>query len=379
MRKIVSIKTNGCLINKSTQITVLMIVALFISTISVSTATETQPFMDMLTKNSPFPNILQEKKNVRFNRGISWDVRLNLSKLGGITDFVYFGEAPDANDGPPADDYDTIKQPPPTTNYIYAWFNDSLPFPYNLLERDYRQYPSDSKIWNLSVLWVPTHGTPPATITIAWDRTLLNMSEYDQIFILNESGVQIANMKVNDSFTFICPANTLQLFTINCQMDSTIPQLSNLTLLNSDPKDTDTVFGWENITVDATDDVAVSQVRINITYPDMHTENLSMIAFDEEGYYYNTTLTSVGIYCYFIWVIDTTSVSNMSSLNSYTKPANWDVNMDGVCNLLDVALVSLKWLQGGPLGWIREDITNDGTVNIIDVSALSTYWMQTWL
>jgi hypothetical protein len=103
-----------------------------------------------------------------------------------------------------------------------------------------------------------------------------------------------------------------------------------------------------------------------------------MIALDEEGYYYNTTLTSVGIYSYFIWVVDTTTVSNMSSLNSYTKPVNWDINMDGVCNLLDVSLISSEWLQVGSPGWIREDITNDGTVNIIDVSALAGHWLQTW-
>jgi hypothetical protein len=158
---------------------------------------------------------------------ITWDVRLNLSKSGGKTDFVYFGEAPDANDGPPADSYDTAKPAPPTKNYIRAWFNDSLPDPYDELERDYRYYPDNAKVWNLSVLWIPTSGSPSATITIVWDRTHLNMSEYDKVTLQNGSGVQVSNMRITGDFTFICPAYTPQLFIINCQVDTAPPQIIN--------------------------------------------------------------------------------------------------------------------------------------------------------
>ncbi|MCK5031059.1 MAG: hypothetical protein KAR64_06300, partial [Thermoplasmatales archaeon] len=38
------------------------------------------------------------------SRAIVWDVRLDMSEdLEGTSDYVVFGEAPDANDGPPAD------------------------------------------------------------------------------------------------------------------------------------------------------------------------------------------------------------------------------------------------------------------------------------
>jgi hypothetical protein len=238
MQKIMLIKPKRYSINKSAIFIILTIVTLFIGTFSLSNATETPQFRNILTQKSTFPNMLPENIKAQFDRDVTWDVRLNLSKLGGITDFVYFGEAPDANDGPPADAYDTIKPPAPIKNYIYAWFNDSLPAPYNLLERDYRQYPSDSKTWNLSVLWVPTGGTPPATITITWDRTLLNMSEYDQISLLNQSGVQVSNMKITNSFTFTCPANTPQLFTINCDMDTKPPQIINHSPENGETGDT---------------------------------------------------------------------------------------------------------------------------------------------
>ena len=161
-------------------------------------------------------------------------------------------------------------------------------------------------------------------------------------------------------------------------LTSAPPQISTIVLTNSNPKDINPVYGWENITVIVTDDVAVSQVRINITYPDTHKENISMIPSGGNSYYFNTTFTNAGTYNYFIWAIDTTSVRKTSSINSYIKPANWDINMDGVCNIFDVTLLSTKWLQVGAAGWIREDINNDGTVNIGDVSILSIYWMHTW-
>jgi hypothetical protein len=161
-------------------------------------------------------------------------------------------------------------------------------------------------------------------------------------------------------------------------LTSAPPEISSITLTNSNPKDTNPTYGWENITVTVTDDVAINQVRINITYPDMHKENISMINAGAGIYYYNTTFTSVGSYGYFIWVIDATSVSKTSSISSYAKPPNWDINMDGVCNIVDVTLLSTKWLQTGSHGWIREDINNDGTVNIADVSIASVYWMHTW-
>jgi hypothetical protein len=161
-------------------------------------------------------------------------------------------------------------------------------------------------------------------------------------------------------------------------LTSAPPQISNLVLTNSNPKDTNPVYGWENISVIVTDDVAVSQVRINITYPDMHKENISMIPCGGDSYYFKTTFTSVGTYSYFIWAIDTTNVRKTSSMNSYIKPPNWDINMDGVCNIFDVTLLSTKWMQTGAPGWIREDINNDGTVNIGDVSIVSIYWLQSW-
>jgi len=161
-------------------------------------------------------------------------------------------------------------------------------------------------------------------------------------------------------------------------LTSAPPEISNMVITNSIPKDIDPVYGWENITATVTDDVEVGEVRINITYPDMHTENISMINAGGGVYYYNTTFTSVGSYSYFIWAIDTNNIGKVSGVNSYTKPPNWDITMDGICNILDVSNISYNWLKTGAHGWIRADIDNNGVVNLLDVSVISLYWQHTW-
>jgi len=226
---------------KSILLTFFVLLPFFIGTFSMMGASVAPLGTNILTKTITFSSFISNDINHEINpitnRSIIWDVRLNLSKLGGKTDFVYFGEAPDANDGPPADSYDTVKPAAPTKNYIRAWFNDSIPSPYTELERDYRSHPSTTKVWNLSVLWVPAGGTLSATITIVWDRNLLNLSEYDQISLQNESGIQISNMKITSSYTFVCPANTPQLFTINCQIDTTPPEIINQSPVTGETSD----------------------------------------------------------------------------------------------------------------------------------------------
>ncbi len=160
-------------------------------------------------------------------KDITWSVRINLSKPAGKTDFVYFGEAPDAIDGPPADAYDTIKTSPSETSYIQAWLNDTLPAPYDKLERDYRHYPDSSKVWNLSVLWVPQSGSPPATITMTWNTLHVNSSEYDEVVVRNDTGGLVVNMRTSSSYIFICPANIPQHFTIIARVDTTPPEILN--------------------------------------------------------------------------------------------------------------------------------------------------------
>ncbi|GAI29134.1 unnamed protein product, partial [marine sediment metagenome] len=47
--------------------------------------------------------------------------------------------------------------------------------------------------------------------------------------------------------------------------DTTPPEISNVTITTSDPLDTDSPFGWENITCIVTDNVLVNQVKLVVT------------------------------------------------------------------------------------------------------------------
>jgi len=95
------------------------------------------------------------------------------------------------------------------------------------------------------------------------------------------------------------------------------PEISGVSVLISDPLDT--VIGWENISCTVTDNVDVDDVRLNITYPDYHTENLSMIK-SGDNYYYNTTLSDIGSYSYFIWANDTSDNANTSGVDAFVIP-----------------------------------------------------------
>ena len=150
---------------------------------------------------------------------IIWSVTLHCNESGGKYDDVTFGEAPDANDGPPPDSYDTVKPPASPAPYVRAWFNDNLPSPYTLLWGDYRHYPDTKKIWNLTVQWMPSSGSSPTTVTIHWDIDEFDDSEYDLIFLCTEQGTQLINMLVSNHYSFSCPAYVPQCFKIICEVN----------------------------------------------------------------------------------------------------------------------------------------------------------------
>jgi len=156
-------------------------------------------------------------------RDVIWDVTLSFIEPNGANDNVIFGEAPEANDGPPADSYDEPKPPSPPTPYIRVWFNDNLPEPYNLLSKDYRHHPDTSKQWNLSVQWVPSDYVTPTTVTISWNTTEVDNSEYNIVKLCNSTGSQLKNMVTESNYSFTCPAMTPQIFYIICQTNNTAP------------------------------------------------------------------------------------------------------------------------------------------------------------
>jgi hypothetical protein len=53
---------------------------------------------------------------------------------------------------------------------------------------------------------------------------------------------------------------------------------------------------------------------------------------------------------------------------------NWDVNGDGVANVLDMLLVGQRWDESGQTGWVLEDANEDGTVNVLDMIIIGQNW-----
>jgi hypothetical protein len=171
------------------------------------------------SNNNPvsFHHLFLNNETPSDNKAIQWDVRINFSETAGGNDYIYFGEAPDANDGPPADTYDVAKPPaPPMPPYIRAYLNDNLPVPYNNLWKDYRQYPDTQKTWNLSVQWAPEDGESPTTITMIWSPAQVGKSEYTTVNLCTNTGTMLKNMLVDNSYIFTCPAYVVQNFKIIC-------------------------------------------------------------------------------------------------------------------------------------------------------------------
>ncbi len=149
---------------------------------------------------------------------VEWELKLKFDEPGGKYDYVVFGETPDANDGLSPDSYDMPKPPAPMTPFIRAWLNDNLTEPYNLLIADYRKYPDIHKVWNLTVLWLPSDFNASTTINISWNTSNITNLEYDSIEMYRAGNSNpVTDILMDTKYSFICPANEAQHFQIICQ------------------------------------------------------------------------------------------------------------------------------------------------------------------
>jgi len=108
-----------------------------------------------------------------------------------------------------------------------------------------------------------------------------------------------------------------------------------------DPQD---AGGYVNISCNVTDNIAVDEVWVNITYPDSSYHNETML---EGSYYYNTSYTIIGTYNYFIWANDTNGNSNTSSVYDFA------IQQD---NTPPASITNLQNVTGGT--WINWTWTN---------------------
>jgi hypothetical protein len=53
---------------------------------------------------------------------------------------------------------------------------------------------------------------------------------------------------------------------------------------------------------------------------------------------------------------------------------DWDINMDGRTNVLDLVVIGQRWGETGPPGWIRADVNDDGVLNVLDIILVGQHW-----
>lgn len=163
-------------------------------------------------------------------------------------------------------------------------------------------------------------------------------------------------------------------------LDSAPPQISGVTRTNSNPLDTSPSFGWVNVSCTVTDNVAVSTVSLRIHRVSGSWNNVSMVARGAGQYYYRSTtaFSTAGNYTYFVQATDSSSNVNSSSTILFSMPANWDINSDGTCGILDFVVISNHYGENGALGWIREDADNNGLIQVLDMVNISNHYAESW-
>jgi hypothetical protein len=171
---------------------------------------------------SPCPSTVQAQ-----GKNISWECSLYGNETSGKVDYVVFGEAPDANDGSPADGYDVAKPPTPVAPYLRVHLKDNLPAPYTSLWRDYRRYSDSSKVWNLTIQWVPADEESSTDVILTWDPAKVDASEYSTVSLSTNTGIFLKNMLIDTIYRFSCPALLPQNFKIICTRSNTPPRTPN--------------------------------------------------------------------------------------------------------------------------------------------------------
>lgn len=146
---------------------------------------------------------------------VSWNVTLQITESSGAGNTIILGEAVDASNS--QDTYDMPVPPmPPQFPSIITWFETPFSIPFNKLLSEYKHYPSNHSVWNLSIVWSPVPGdNSTAVLTIHWDSSQVAKSPY-QSFLLYQNNTLLENMFTSTSYSF-STHGTLQHFQIICK------------------------------------------------------------------------------------------------------------------------------------------------------------------
>jgi hypothetical protein len=62
------------------------------------------------------------------------------------------------------------------------------------------------------------------------------------------------------------------------------------------------------------------------------------------------------------------------TINVIQYGENWDLNVDGNANVLDIVRVGQHWNENGLTAWIKEDTNEDGVINVLDMIVVGQHW-----
>ena len=142
--------------------------------------------------------------------------------------------------------------------------------------------------------------------------------------------------------------------------DNDNPQITDVSATPS----TQDVGGYVNITAVITDNIAIGEIFLNITYPDSSIQNFSITA-NKTGntYYCNKTYTTLGTYTYFIWVDDTSDNSVISTTNTFVIGEQTSPQISNITNTTSSPLDA-----NSSFGWINTTCDVTDNIAVYEVS-----------
>jgi hypothetical protein len=192
--------------------------------------------------------------------------------------------------------------------------------------------------------------------------------------------VEISSVGLTDESAYLTVSTVNDTVTI----DQSGPVVNSESIVHSDPLDTDPDYGWVYISCEATDAQGIDEVIVSVICPNASVIERSCSQGSGNTYYWNSSsggsmFTNAGNYSITITVTDSTGNDNTSSTLYLDLPENWDMNIDGICDLLDFVAVSNHYSEtNAQSGWIREDVDNNGEIAVLDLVMLSNDYESTW-
>ncbi|MDK2826172.1 MAG: hypothetical protein PWQ44_1352, partial [Methanolobus sp.] len=128
-----------------------------------------------------------------------------------------------------------------------------------------------------------------------------------------------------------------------------------------------------------------STIEVNVAANDADGDSLSyLIEIDgvqvstSSSYSWTTDYESAGTHTIKVTISDgTEEVSSSSTITITDLQPRWDVNEDGIVNVLDITLVGQNYGKTYTTELPRWDVNQDSTVNIQDLSIVSGHFGET--